>query len=159
MAYDTKMRFPIVTTMNGRGTSRRTVVWRQSISKTNIYQSATALTLLSQYCHGAGVLNLLGFLDQSAEVAEQDHQQVLAAASRDAGRLADASTYADQRDDVDHRDEVEETADAARLADSLSALAEGVARNEVSDDAESHVVEASTGAVFPASRHDAVGCG
>ena len=107
-------------------------------------------SLVPQNGHAlAGHLDLLGLLHESAEMAEQDHQQVLATPARYPRILADFPAHGEKRHDVDQRYEVEQAAEEAGFSDSLGVLAERVARNEVGDDAETHVVETTADAVSP----------
>lgn len=97
----------------------------------------------------AGCLDLLGLLHESAEMAAQDHQQVLANPARYLRSRADFPAHFEQRKDVDQRYKVEQAVEEAGFSDSLGVLAERVARNEVGDDAETHVVETTADAVSP----------
>lgn len=94
-------------------------------------------------------------------MAEEDHEQILAAASRDARALTDLPAHAEQGGDVEQRHEVHEPAETARLAHRLGVLAEGVARHEIGDDAQPHVVETAEDSVLP--RHgdssEEIACG
>ena len=97
----------------------------------------------------AWLLHLLSLLHERAEVAEEDHQQVLAAPARYPRTLADFPAHAEQRHDVGQRDEVDQAAEEAGVPYGLRVLAERVARHEVGNDAQAQVVETAADAVFP----------
>ena len=82
-------------------------------------------------------------------MAEEDHQQVLAAPARYPRTFADFPAHAEQRHDVGQRDEVDQAAEEAGVPYGLRVLAERVTRHEVGDDAQAHVVETAAEAVFP----------
>lgn len=105
---------------------------------------------------GARRLDLLCFLYKGTQRAAADHQQIVEGGARDAPLLPDLAADLEGGDDVGDGDDVGYPAGDAGLADGLGVLAELVARQEVTDDAQADVVEAPEGPVLPFSRHDDV---
>lgn len=112
---------------------------------------------MTSLCPGHGLdsrdLDFLSFLHQGTQGAAADQQQIVEGRARDATLLADFPSDFDGCHEVDDRHEVGNTASTARLTDGLRVLAESVARDEVGDNTQAKVVEATEESMLPVTRH------
>lgn len=104
-------------------------------------------------CHSRRPLQLLSFLNKSAEGAEPDTKAVLEASPLYALLIPDLATNVGAGPQVERRDEEGEPTEAATVSNGLCVLAKDIARTEIGDDASCAVIEATTEPVSPLARH------
>jgi len=99
--------------------------------------------------HARHVLRLLSHLNDGAQRAAEVSDDVAHQRTLDSSILSQLLSVQSAEDDERKSEERSQSAHKATLTESLGVFAEGVTRDDVRDDADAAVVEATAKSVFP----------